>query len=67
MAEQRLPPELLERVSVDCTAYDAERASSGQQDRLRALADELLARHAPLQVADAEDGPTAGVQHGCCG
>lgn len=67
MAEQRLPPELLERVSAACAAYDAERATSGQQDRLQALADELLARHAPLQGAGAEDGPTARVHHGCCG
>jgi hemerythrin-like domain-containing protein len=43
MAEQRLPPEVLEGVDRACEAYEA-RQDGG---RLRALAAELVARHAP--------------------
>lgn len=46
MAEQRLPPELMERVNLDCERYEAERSGSGEQERLHRLAEELVARHA---------------------
>jgi hemerythrin-like domain-containing protein len=53
MAEQRLPPEVLERVSADCEAYEARKTGSGEQERLHRLAEELVARHAPLSRDDA--------------
>jgi hemerythrin-like domain-containing protein len=48
MAEQRLPLEALERVSAACDAYETHRSGSGELDRLHAVAEGLLARHAPL-------------------
>ncbi len=48
MAGQRLSPEALERVSADCEAYEARKVGSGEHERLHRLAEELLARHAPL-------------------
>ena len=62
MAEQRLPPEVMERVSADCEAYDAKKAGSGEQARLHALAEELVGRHAPIGRATAATRPQAG----CC-
>ncbi len=53
MAEQRLTPGTQDRVSGDCAAYDAEKARSGEHEKLQALAAELVARHAPLQSAEA--------------
>ncbi len=46
MAEQRLPPPLLERVGRDCERYEAEKTGSGDHERLHRLAEELVARHA---------------------
>jgi hemerythrin-like domain-containing protein len=46
LAEQRLPPALMDRVNRDCERQDAEKAGSGERERLRRLAEELLARHA---------------------
>jgi hemerythrin-like domain-containing protein len=46
MAEQRLPPEVMERVSRDCERYEAEKAGSGEHERLRRLGEELVSRHA---------------------
>jgi hemerythrin-like domain-containing protein len=46
MAEQRLPPHLLDRVNEECQAFEAHEAGKGVPDRLRALAGELAARHA---------------------
>jgi hemerythrin-like domain-containing protein len=46
MAEQRLAPEALARVSEVCAALEAARAASGDLDRLHTLAAELVARHA---------------------
>ena len=48
MAEQRLPPDVLERVSADCERYEQEKAGSGEHERLHRLADELHARHGSL-------------------
>ncbi|MFL5262317.1 MAG: hemerythrin domain-containing protein [Anaeromyxobacteraceae bacterium] len=48
MAEQRLAPEALARVSEACGALETARAASGDLDRLHALAAELVARHAAL-------------------
>jgi len=46
MAAQRLPPELMERVSRDCERYEAGKTGSGERERLHRLAEELVARHA---------------------
>ncbi|OFX26355.1 MAG: hemerythrin [Anaeromyxobacter sp. RBG_16_69_14] len=63
MAEQRLPPEALARVSADCDDYEAKRISSGELERLQRLSEELLARHAPLS----RDEPSPRPQFsGCC-
>ena len=45
MAEQHLSPEAIERISADCERYEAERL--GSHERLHALAEALVARHAP--------------------
>ena len=66
MAEQRLPPELLERVEADCATYDANGARSGNHERLQALADELIARHAPLGRSDTACAPSPRPHHGGC-
>jgi hemerythrin-like domain-containing protein len=48
MAEQRLPTNLLDRVSAECEAFEAHKTSSGEHERLQRLADELVSRHASL-------------------
>ncbi len=63
IAEQRLPRQVLERVSADCDAYEARKTGSGELERLQRLADELLARHAPLARDESPRGPHAA---GCC-
>ena len=64
MAEQRLPGNVLSRVDDDCAAYDDAESRSGRQERLQALAAELVARHAPALGGDApRPSPAAG--HGC--
>ena len=72
MAEQRLPPDVLERVSADCERYEQEKTGSGEHERLHRLAEELLARHGSdgaLRLGDAAhpyaqgDRPRGG---GCC-
>jgi hemerythrin-like domain-containing protein len=63
MAEQRLPPHLLNRVADECEAFESYKASSGEHARLHALAEELVSRHAPVQRAD--QGRGAGIHHEC--
>jgi hemerythrin-like domain-containing protein len=63
MAEQRLPPEALLRVGEDCERFENERAGSGAHERLTALADALVLRHAGA----AHPAPTPVVRHGCFG
>lgn len=46
MAEQHLPPAALAEVGAACERADEARTASGAGDRLQALADELVARHA---------------------
>ncbi|HUL60202.1 MAG TPA: hemerythrin domain-containing protein [Anaeromyxobacteraceae bacterium] len=61
MAEQHLPPEAMERVGEDCARFEAERTGSGEHERLHALAEGLVARHA------ATGRPTPVQRHaGCC-
>ncbi len=45
MAEQHLAPEVMDRVGEDCARYEAERL--GSHEELHALAEALVARHAP--------------------
>jgi hemerythrin-like domain-containing protein len=63
MAEQRLPPEALTRVSAACDEYEAKKTGSGELERLQRLSEELVARHAPLS----RDEPSPRPQFsGCC-
>jgi hemerythrin-like domain-containing protein len=62
MAEQRLSPEVMERVCADCEAYEAKRTGSGEHERLQRLAEELVARHAPLTRSESAPRPHSG----CC-
>jgi len=52
MAEQRLPPPLMERVERDCARYEEERTGAGEHERLHRLAEELVARHAPAPAGE---------------
>jgi hemerythrin-like domain-containing protein len=63
MAEQHLPPETMERVAEACERYEAARA--GAHEALHALAEELVARHAPA-VHPESQAPHAQ-RSGCCG
>ena len=47
MAEQHLPPQLMERVDEACERYEQEKTGSGEHERLHRLAEELVARHVP--------------------
>ncbi len=60
MAEQRLPVEVMARVSADCERYEREKTGSGEHERLHLLAEELASRHAPLAQEDAEAPPRMG-------
>jgi hemerythrin-like domain-containing protein len=63
MAEQRLPAELLAKVDRDCDGFEALQAAAGAPERLHALAEELVVRHAPL----IQDAPRrAPADRGCC-
>lgn len=65
MAEQHLPPEALRRVGEDCETFEAERTGSGEHERLHALAEALVARHAPnVHPPPQGHGPN---RVGCCG
>ncbi len=61
MAEQHLPPEVMEKVGQDCERYEA--AREGTHEKLHALAEALVARHAPAVHPPAQ-GPH---RFGCCG
>jgi hemerythrin-like domain-containing protein len=60
MAEQHLPPEAMQAVCEACERYESR---AGAHERLRALGDELVRRHAPTVPADEAPGP----RFGCCG
>lgn len=63
MAEQRLPPDVMHRVSVDCEAYEARKTGSGEHERLHRLAEELVGRHAALSRDTGAPRPHLS---GCC-
>jgi hemerythrin-like domain-containing protein len=46
MAEQHLPPEVIEQVNAECEYFEAHQAA-GAHERFHALADELVGRYAP--------------------
>lgn len=48
MAEQHVPPGALERVGQACAAFDAEPGHAALHARYARLAEELVARHAPV-------------------
>jgi hemerythrin-like domain-containing protein len=64
MAEQHLPPEVVEEVGAACERYEQDEARAGAHERLHALAEELVRRHAPA-VHPSDPPPRAGF--GCCG
>lgn len=63
MAEQHLPPAALAQVSQDCERFEEQQTGSGTHERLHALAEELVLRHAHAVH------PSASPTHrtGCCG
>jgi hemerythrin-like domain-containing protein len=63
MAEQHLAAEAMARVAEGCDRYDAAREET--HERLRALAEALVARHAPAVHPDRPRAPGPGF--GCCG
>ncbi len=64
MAEQRLPASAMARVDEDCAAFEQHEDRAGNHEKLHALAEELVARHAPARQAS----PRLAVHHGhgCC-
>jgi hemerythrin-like domain-containing protein len=62
MAEQHLPPSAMEAVSDACERYEADEARAGAHERLHALADELVATHAPA----VHPSPSHPHRLGCC-
>jgi len=65
MAEQHLPPEAMERVAAACERYEDEKTGSGEHERLHALADALVLRHAHSVHPPPQTGPSH--RSGCCG
>ena len=63
MAEQRLPPELMNRVAQDCERFEEHQSRAGEHERLHALAEQLIARYAPL--ARSEPAPAFAGGFGC--
>jgi hemerythrin-like domain-containing protein len=47
MAERHLPPDAMRRVDEDCERFETETTGAGEHERLHALAEELVASHAP--------------------
>ncbi len=64
MAEQHLPPEAMEQVSRDCERFEEQETGSGAHERLHALAEELVARHAGAVHPAGDADPS---RFGCCG
>jgi len=62
MAEQHLPPEVLEAVAAACDRFEQDQERAGAHARLHALGEELVRRHAPAVHPGA---PAHRI--GCCG
>lgn len=54
MAEQHLPPPVMERVDQACQRFEEEETGSAEHERLHRLAEELVARHAPALPRERE-------------
>ena len=65
MAEQHLPPDVLQRVGEDCERFEAEKTGAGEHERLHALAEALVARYAPASHPPEQGRRPHGL--GCCG
>ncbi len=52
MAEQHLSPERMAEVTEACERYEEQKTGSGEHERLNRLAEELVARHAPMRQAE---------------
>lgn len=63
MAEQHLPPEAMAQVGAACDEFEAARIASGSLERLSALGEALVARHA--HAVHPPSDPAGGF--GCCG
>ena len=63
MAEQHLPPEVMEQVNAECEYFEQHKMGAGEHEKFHALAEELVQRHAP---ASHPAGP-ASHRAGCCG
>ncbi len=63
MAEQHLPPEAMTAVGEACDRYEQDESRAGKHERLHALANDLIQRHAGA-VHPASHAPR-GI--GCCG
>ena len=64
MAEQHLPPEVMEEVGSACERYEQEETRAGAHERLHALAEDLVRLHAPAVHPSA---PPSRAGFGCCG
>jgi hemerythrin-like domain-containing protein len=65
MAEQHLPPEAMAEVGEACERHEQARQASGALERLVALGDALVARHAHAVHPSADPDPAG--RFGCCG
>lgn len=63
MAEQHLPPDAMRAVGDACEKYEGDEARAGAHERLHALAEELVQRHAPAVHPESAESH----RHGCCG
>lgn len=63
MAEQHLPPEVMERVGEECERFEAEQTGAGVHEKFHALAEELVQRHARA----AQPAVPSAHRSGCCG
>jgi hemerythrin-like domain-containing protein len=65
MAEQHLPPEVMEAVGSACERYEQEETRAGAHERLHALAEDLVRLHAP--AVHPSSGPPSRAGFGCFG
>ena len=66
MAEQRLSPAVLADVDRDCEAFERQKTGEGGHEKLHALAEELIARHAPGLASGGSAHFAVHQGHGCC-
>jgi hemerythrin-like domain-containing protein len=64
MAEQHLPADALAEVTRDCEQFEQDRTGTGEHERLHALAEALVLRHAQTTHPPAAPHPH---RLGCCG